>query len=95
MGDVERPRIRNVGVLLQLPVEVAVELGSTEMSLGELLRLGPGSIIELCSKVGDPLQVIVNGKKIGQAEAVMRKRHFGIRMLSVLSREDRIQQLSI
>ncbi len=81
--------------LLRTDTEVAVELGSTEIRLGELLRLGPGSIIELGSKVGDPLQVIVNGKKIGEAEAVMLKRHFGIRMLSVLSREDRIQQLSI
>jgi flagellar motor switch protein FliN len=95
MGDFERPRIRNVGVLLQLPVEVAVELGSTEMSLGELLRLGPGSVIELGSKVDEPLQVIVNGKKIGEGEAVMVKRHFGIRMLSVLSRADHVQQLSI
>ncbi len=94
MGDVERPRIRNVGVLLQLPVELAVELGSTEMSLGELLRLGPGSVIELGSRVGEPLQVIVNGKKIGEGEAVMLKRHFGIRMLSVLSRADRTQQLN-
>ena len=95
MGDLERPRIRNVGVLLQLPVELAVELGATEMNLGELLRLGPGSIIELGSRIGEPLQVIVNGKKIGEAEAVMLKHHFGIRMLSVLSREDRIQQLTI
>jgi flagellar motor switch protein FliN len=95
MGDLERPRIRNVGVLLQLPVELAVELGATEMNLGELLRLGPGSIIELGTGIGEPLQVIVNGKKIGEAEAVMLKRHFGIRMLSVLSREDRIQQLTI
>lgn len=95
MGDIEWPRVRNVEVLLQLPVEVAVELGSTEMSLGELLRLGPGSIIELGNKVGEPLQAIVNGKKIGEGEAVMLKRRFGIRMLSVLCRADRIQQLNI
>ena len=95
MGDVERPRVRNVGVLLQLPIDVAVELGSTEISLGELLRLGLGSVIELGSKVGEPLQVVVNGKKIGEGEAVLIKRRFGIRMLSVLSCADRIQQLSI
>jgi flagellar motor switch protein FliN/FliY len=95
MGDTELPRGRNVAVLLGLPVDLAVQLGTTEMTVGELLRLGPGSVIELTSKVGDPLQVIINGKKIGEGEAVVMKRRFGIRMLGILSRADRIQQLSL
>jgi flagellar motor switch protein FliN/FliY len=95
MGDTGLPRGRNVGILLGLPVELAVQLGSTEMTVGELLRLGPGSVIELTSKVGDPLEVIINGKKIGEGEAVVMKRRFGIRMLAILSRADRIQQLSL
>jgi flagellar motor switch protein FliN len=95
MGDVELPRARNAEVLLGLPVEVAVQLGATEMDLGELLRLGPGSVIELGNKVGEPLQVLINGRKIGEGEAVVVKRRFGVRMLSVLSRADRIQQLSV
>jgi flagellar motor switch protein FliN/FliY len=95
MGDATLPRGRNVGVLLGLPVELAVQIGATQMTMGELLRLGPGSVIELTSKVGDPLEVLINGKKIGEGEAVVMKRRFGIRMLSVLSRADRIQQLSL
>jgi flagellar motor switch protein FliN/FliY len=95
MGDAKLPRVRNVGVLLGLSVELAVQLGATEMTLGELLRMGPGSVIELTSKVGDPLAVIINGKKIGEGEAVVTKRRFGIRMSSVLSRADRIQQLNL
>ena len=95
MNEAERSRARNVGVLLELPVEVAVELGSTLIELGEFLRLGPGSVIELNSKVGDPLQVNVNGKNIGECEVVVVKRRFGVRMMSVLSRADRIQRLSL
>jgi flagellar motor switch protein FliN/FliY len=81
-------------MLLGLPIDVAVELGYAEINLGELLRLGPGSVIELGSKVGDPLRVKVNGKEIGAGEAVVLKRRFGIRMLSILSSADRLQQLS-
>ena len=94
MSDVERRHTRNVEMLLGLPIDVAVELGSAEINLGELLRLGPGSVIELGSKVGDPLRVKVNGKEIGAGEAVVLKRRFGIRMLSILSSADRLQQLS-
>jgi len=94
VSDPERPHTRNVEVLLGLPVEVAVELGTTEIALGELLRMGPGSVIELAEKVGEPLQVKINGKKIGEAEAVVLKRRFGARMVSILNRADRLQQLS-
>jgi flagellar motor switch protein FliN/FliY len=95
MGDTERRQTtRNIEVLLGLPVEVAVELGAAEMGLGELLRLGPGSVIELSSKVGEPLRVKVNNKEIGTGEAVVIKRRFGIRMLSIINCADRLQQLS-
>jgi flagellar motor switch protein FliN/FliY len=94
MSTVERPHARNVGVLLELPVEVAVELGTTEMDLGELLRLGPGSVIELGRKVGEPLQVTVNGKPIGHGEAVVLKRRFGVRVLAIVNRADRLRHLS-
>lgn len=91
MSDTERRHTRNIEVLLGLPIEVAVELGSAEVELGELLRLGPGSVIELGSKVGDPLRVKVNGKEIGTGEAVMVKRRFGIRMASIVNSADRLQ----
>jgi len=90
----ERPHARNIDVLLGLPVEVAVELGATEMELGELLRLGPGSVIELGNKVSEPLRVKVNGKHIGEGEAVVLKRRFGIRMLSILNCANRLQKLT-
>jgi flagellar motor switch protein FliN/FliY len=94
VSDTEQRHARNVEVLLGLPVEVTVELGTAEMDLGELLRLGPGSIIELGSKVGEPLRVKVNSKEIGVGEAVVLKRRFGIRMLSILNCADRLHQLT-
>jgi flagellar motor switch protein FliN/FliY len=94
VSDSDRRHGRNIEVLLKLSVEVAVELGTAEMDLGELLRLAPGSVIELANKVGEPLRVTVNGKQIGGCEAVVLKRRFGIRMLSILNYADRLQQLS-
>ncbi len=93
MSDANPPRTRNVGVLLGLPVEITVELGTTVMTLDELLRLGPGSILELDRKVDEPLQLLVNGKQIGAGEAVMVKQSFALRVHHVLSRAERLQQL--
>ena len=94
MSDAELPRARNVRVLLGLPVEVAVELGATVMPLSELLRLGPGSVIELLNRVDEPLQMFINGRKIGEGEAVVVKDSFALRVQAVLSRAERIEQLS-
>lgn len=93
MSDEDLPQARNVEVLLELPVELGVQLGATVMALGELLRLGPGSIIELRNKVGEPLPLLINGRKIGEGEVVMVSRRFGLRMMTLLSRAERLQQL--
>ncbi|MBI3328522.1 MAG: flagellar motor switch protein FliM [Nitrospinae bacterium] len=93
MSDADLPRARKVGVLLGLPVEIVVELGATVMTLGDLLRLGPGSTIELGNKVDEPLQMLINGKKIGEGEAMMVRQSFALRIQAVLNRAERLQQL--
>jgi len=89
----ERSRAHNLEVLLGLPVEVSVLLGDTMMAVQDLLRLGPGSIIELRTKVADPLQVYIDDKKIGEGHPVMLQQHFGLRLMSVLSPAERLQHL--
>ena len=94
MSEAEMPYARNVGVVLGLPVEIAVELGAAVMTLGELLRLGPGSVIELLNRIDEPLQMFINGKKIGEGEVVMVRDSFALRVQAVLSRRERIEQLN-
>jgi flagellar motor switch protein FliN/FliY len=63
--------IRDVGMIMDLPVKVMVELGRTKMSIGELLALHKGSVIELNVHAGDPLDLVVNGCLIAQGEVVI------------------------
>ena len=53
--------IRDVGMIMDLPVQVMVELGRTKMSIGQLLALHKGAVIELNVHAGDPLDLVVNG----------------------------------
>lgn len=88
------PDASNVEVLIGLPVEIAVELGATVMTLGELLRLGPGSVIELLNRIDEPLQMFIHGKKIGEGEVVTVRDSFALRVQAVLGRRERIEQLN-
>jgi flagellar motor switch protein FliN len=73
---------------LQIPLEVNVILGSTELSLAELSSLKTGSTVKLDRLVGEPLDLVVNGIKIAKGELVLadpESRKFGIRIISLVS----------
>lgn len=73
--------------LRTVPVQVTVELGRKRMRLGELLQLGPGSVIELQTLAGDPLDIRVNDRLIARGEAVAVGDMYGIRILEVITDE--------
>ncbi len=75
------------GVTMQIPVEVNIVLGSAEMSVAELTGLQPGSTITLDRKVGEPVDVVVNGVKIARGEITLVENEpsrFGLRITDVL-----------
>jgi flagellar motor switch protein FliN len=76
--------------LRYLPVTVTVELGRTRCSIGDLLALGQGSVLELDAKAGDPLRLLVNGCLIAKGEIVVVNDQFGIRLTDIypLSQQD-------
>jgi flagellar motor switch protein FliN/FliY len=74
-GDLER--------LHDVPVELAVEIGRTRMTIGETLALGPGSIITLNRLAGEPVDLLVNGKPIARGEVVVIDEEFGLRVTEV------------
>jgi flagellar motor switch protein FliN/FliY len=76
-GDLERLR--------DVPVELAVEIGRTRMTIGETLALGPGSIITLNRLAGEPVDLLVNGKPIARGEVVVIDEEFGLRITDVVS----------
>ena len=68
-----------------VPVELAVEIGRTRMTIGETLALGPGSIITLDRLAGEPVDLLVNGTPIARGEVVVIDEEFGLRVTEVVS----------
>jgi flagellar motor switch protein FliN/FliY len=76
---------------LQLPV--SIELGRTNMLIRDILRLGRGSVIEFDKLVSEPVDVLINGKKVAEGEVVVIDKHFGIRITTLIDPADRIRSL--
>jgi flagellar motor switch protein FliN/FliY len=76
-------------VILDVPVTLSLEVGRTQMSVGNLLRLTQGSVVELDRAAGEPLDVLVNGALIAHGEIVVVNDKFGIRLTDVVSHPDR------
>lgn len=83
----------NVQMLLDINLNVTIELGRTRLSIRKILELGPGSIIELDRLAGEPVDLLVNDKIVAKGEVVVVDEYFGIRILSLVSPEERIKQL--
>jgi len=84
-GRRERDMLSDLGILLDVPLHVTVELGRAEMPVRQILTLGPGSVIELDRSAGEVLDVLVNGTLIAQGEVVVVDEQFGIRLTQVYS----------
>lgn len=83
----------NMDVILDIPVTLSMEVGSTEISIRNLLQLNQGSVIELDRLAGEPLDVLVNGTLIAHGEVVVVNEKFGIRLTDVISPTERIKKL--
>jgi flagellar motor switch protein FliN len=84
---------KDFGVLLDVPVTLSLEVGRTSISIKNVLQLNQGSVVELGTAPGEPLNVLVNGTLIAHAEVVVVNEKFGIRLLDVMSPSDRVQML--
>jgi len=84
---------KNMDFLLDIPMSVAVYVGSTKMAIRDLLQLAQGSVIELDKLAGEPMEVMVNNKLVARGEVVVVNEKFGIRLTDVVSAAERVQQL--
>jgi len=87
MGDT------NLEVILDIPINISMEIGSTKISIRNLLKLNQGSVVELDRLAGEPLDVRVNGTLIAHGEVVVVNEKYGIRLTDVISAAERIQKL--
>ena len=86
-GDTDLARVASV------PVELAVEIGRTRMTIRETLALGPGSIVTLERLAGEPVDLLVNGKPIARGEVVVIDEAFGVRITDIASQARRLTGL--
>jgi len=73
--------------LLDVPVRITVEVGRTRLSLGELVKIRPGSLIELDREAHEPADILVNGKVVARGEIVTIDESYGVRVTGVTTRD--------
>lgn len=78
------PSSENIGLIMDVPLEVTVELGRTTKSISDILDFSPGTIIELDRIAGEPIDVLVNGKFVAKGEVVVIEESFGVRVTEII-----------
>ena len=79
-----QPDTENIGLLMHVPLHLTVALGSCTISVGEVLKLGTGSVLELDRSVNDPVDLLVNARPIARGEIVAVDESFGLRVTELL-----------
>ncbi len=88
LPDAMRAAGANLGVIMNIPVDVQIVLGSTEMPVSELMALQKGSTVALNRRIGEPVDVVVNGRKIARGEITVLESdpsRFGIRLTEIIT----------
>lgn len=83
----------NLDLVLDIPVNVSLRVGSTEISIRDLVRLVEGSVVALDRDSSEPMDVLVNGTLIAHGEIVVVDDRFGVRLTDVVSPLERIEKL--
>lgn len=84
---------KNIDLILDVPLEISVVLGRTKKSIKDILGLSNGSLVELDKLAEEPVEILVNGKKIAYGEVVVVDENFGVRITSIVSGQERIKSL--
>ncbi|OOM77914.1 flagellar motor switch protein FliN [Clostridium puniceum] len=87
------PPIKNIDLILDVPLDISVVLGRTKKSIQDILNLGTGSLIELDKLAEEPVEILVNGKQIALGEVVVVDENFGIRITNIVSSVERIKRI--
>ncbi|NNF67594.1 MAG: flagellar motor switch protein FliN [Gammaproteobacteria bacterium] len=91
-----KPAGKDVGLdlILDVPVTVTLELGRTTLTVRDLLQLNQGSVVEFDRRVGEPLDLLVNGTLLAHGELVVIDDGFGIRLTEVINPKQRLEKLN-
>ena len=86
--------VRDLDMIMDIPVRLSVELGRTRITIKQLLELTQGSVVELDGLAGEPMDILINGYLIAQGEVVVVDDKYGIRITEIITRSERVQKLN-
>jgi len=92
-ANAEQVGSQNLDFLLDVPLEVTVELGHTNMIINNMLQLTQGSVVELDKAAGEAVEIFVNNKLLGKGEVIVVNERFGVRITEIISQADRIKNM--
>ena len=86
--------LRNLDLIMEIPLEITVELGRTQKRIQDILKLGQGSVLKLVQLEGEPVDLLVNDTLIAKGEVVVEREKYGIRIVEIVSRKERVKSFS-
>lgn len=84
----------DMSFIRNIPVNLTLEVASTELMVGDLMNITVGSVVELDKLCGEPMDVRVNGTLLGHAEVVIVNNKYGLRLVSVVDEKDMLKGLA-
>jgi flagellar motor switch protein FliN len=90
-GDVDQ--FKNLGLVMDIPLQVTVELGRSRKRINDVLKMGPGSVVELEQMEGEPVDILINQTLIAKGVVVVEKEKYGIRISEIVSRKERMKTI--
>ncbi len=85
--------MKNIGLLMDVKLPVKVRIGSKKMLLRDVINMDIGSVVELNQLANEPLDILVDNKKIAEGEVVIVDGNFGVQITSIGSKKERLEQL--
>ena len=91
--DSEVDQFKNIGLVMNIPLQVTVELGRSRKRINDVLKMGPGSVVELEQMEGEPVDILINQTLIAKGFVVVEKEKYGIRISEIVSRKERMKSI--
>ena len=86
-------REKKLDLLMDLSLPLSIELGRTQMQIRDILDLQRGSVVEFEKLASEPVDILINGKKMAEGEVVVIEKHFGIRITNLVEASERVKNL--
>ncbi|WDY60681.1 flagellar motor switch protein FliN [Pseudomonas sp. PSKL.D1] len=86
--------VRELEMIMDIPVKLSVELGRTRITIKQLLELAQGSVLALDGLAGEPMDILINSYLVAQGEVVVVDDRYGIRITEIITPSERVQKLN-